>query len=159
MRSCSLRRRQVGLGIVAFAAACGLAGAAASAFTVYSNHASFMKAGTFFGPGKLPDSPMFDITIRNVIFLSDGTFVTPFRNGGKEGPHTEGEIATETAPNGMFSDGVTMINENADAGPFALKWTVFLAVIADGGPPEQLAGNAWWHDDHDHGSGSRYGYR
>jgi hypothetical protein len=141
MRDRSLRRRRVGLGIVAFAAACGLAGAAASAFTVYSNHASFMKSGTFFGPGKLPDSTIFDITIRDVIFLSDGTFVTPFRNGGKEGPHTDGEIATETVPNGMFSDGVTMINENADAGPFSLNGTVFLAGISDGGPHhgEQLA--------------------
>ena len=130
MPNCSLRHRRAGLGIVAFAAACGLAGAAASAFTVYSNHASFMKSGTFFGPGKLPDSPMFDITIRNVIFLTGDTFVTPFVNGGKDGPYSAGEIATELAPNGMFSDGVTMINENADAGPFALNGTTFLAEIA-----------------------------
>jgi hypothetical protein len=121
--------------------ACGLTLAAASAFTVYSNHASFMKSGIFYGPGKLPDSAIFDITIRNVVFLSNGTFITPFVNGGKDGPHTAGEIATESDPNGMFSDGTTLINENADAGPFSLNGTVFLAGISDGGPHhgEQLA--------------------
>jgi hypothetical protein len=140
MFSYLFRVKRGALGIFA-CLACVLAGAAAPAFTVYSNHASFMKSGTFYGPGKLADSTIFDITIRNVVFVSDGTFITPFSNDGKEGPHTAGEIATESVPNGMFSDGMTPINENADAGPFALNGTTFLAGIAAGGPHhgEQLA--------------------
>jgi hypothetical protein len=132
--------------VLAFSAWCGLGSTGASAFTVFSTTQSFMGPGIFYGPGKLPDSPLFNVTIRNVLFTGEGTFVTPFLNDGPDGPHTDGEIATENQPNGLFSDGITPINENADTGPFELHGTAFLAGIAGGGPHggEQIA---LMHDD------------
>jgi hypothetical protein len=119
---------------VALSLGCSLGGSDASAYTVFSTTHSFMGAGIFYGPGKLPDSPIFDVIIRNVIFTDANTFVTPFLNNGRAPPHTAGERATENVPNGMFSDGITPINENADTGPFELGGTSFLAAIAGGGP-------------------------
>ncbi|MGB0659830.1 MAG: hypothetical protein ACPGNV_06580 [Mangrovicoccus sp.] len=106
---------------------------AAPAFTVHSNDESYMGAGTFYGPGRLPDSVLFSVVIRNVSFTSESTFVTPFFNNGPEEPNVEGEIATATTADGFFSDGVTMINENADVGPFELNGAPFLVGIGHGG--------------------------
>lgn len=105
----------------------------ATAFTVHSTSKSYMGAGTFFGPGRLPDARLFDVTIRNVAFTSPTTFVTPyFNNGGKE-PNVTGEKLTSTNPDGYFSDGKTGINENADVGPLTLNGTPFLVGIGAGG--------------------------
>jgi len=105
----------------------------ATAFTVHSTDKSYMGAGTFFGPGRLPDAALFDVTIRNVAFTSPTTFVTPyFNNGGKE-PNVIGEKLTSTNPDGYFSDGKTGINENADVGPLTLNGTPFLVGIGGGG--------------------------
>lgn len=119
-------------GAAAVLACCAASGGAA-AFTVFSTTQSFMGAGTFYGPGKLPDSKIFDVTIRDVIFTTEGTFITPYRNSGAEGKHTTGEVATVKSPTGMFSDNVTTLNENADTGPFELNGMSFLAGIAGGG--------------------------
>lgn len=105
----------------------------AAAFTVYSTTESYMGAGTFHGPGRLPDSVLFDVTIRNVAFTSAATFVTPFFNNGAQEPNVEGELATSSNPDGFFSDGKTAINENADVGPFDLNGTPFLVGIGAGG--------------------------
>jgi hypothetical protein len=105
----------------------------ADAFTVFSTDQSLNNSGIFYGPGKLPDSKIFNVLIRNVVFLGDRTFVTPFVNNGAEGPLSTGEREIEKAPNGMLSDGITPVNENADTGPFELNGIPFLAVIAGGG--------------------------
>ena len=107
--------------------------APASAFTVYSTTESYMGAGVFYGPGRLPDSVLFDVVIRNVAFTSASTFVTPFFNNGPEEPNVTGEIETTSSPDGYFSDGVTPINENADVGPFDLNGQPFLVGIGGGG--------------------------
>ena len=105
---------------------------AATAFTVFSTEKTPGGAGTFFGPGKLPDARIFDVMIRNVIFTGERTFVTPFLNNGADGPFVTGEIVTKQTPNGMLSDNTTTINVNADTGPFELGGMQFLAVIAGG---------------------------
>lgn len=112
---------------------CLLWGGTASAFTVHSTTKSFMGAGTFYGPGRLPDSVLFDVTIRNVAFTSPTTFVTPYFNNGAKEPNVPGEKATSTNPDGYFSDGKTGINENADVGTFDLNGTPFLVGIGAGG--------------------------
>ncbi len=133
---CAARRRRLAtLGaVLATVSAAWLAPPPAAAFTVFSSTESYMGAGTFYGPGKLADSRIFDVIIRNVIFTGAVTFVTPFLNNGTAPPHTVGEIATERAPNGLLSDNTTPINENADTGPFDINGMAFLAGIAGGGP-------------------------
>jgi hypothetical protein len=127
-------RRLVGIGALGLMGAVALGAADASAYTVYSTVDSYMGSGVFYGPGKLPDTRIFDVTIRNIILTGEGTFVTPFFNNGGEAPNIAGEIATKKTPNGMFSDNVHAINENVDAGPFELGGMKFLAGIAAGGP-------------------------
>jgi hypothetical protein len=117
----------------AVAAANLLAGGSAHAFTVFSTKNSYMNAGTFYGPGKLPPSPLFDVTIHNVAFTSATTFVTPFFNNGGKEPNVGGEVETSDKPDGYFSDGKTPINENADVGPFVLNGTKVLVGIGGGG--------------------------
>lgn len=112
---------------------CGIFNYNASAFTVHSTGQSFMGAGTFYGPGRLSDSVLFDVTIRNVAFTSPTTFVTPYFNNGAKEPNVIGEKLTSTNPDGYFSDGVTGINENADVGPLTLNGTPFLVGIGGGG--------------------------
>ncbi|WP_089725033.1 hypothetical protein [Candidatus Thiosymbion oneisti] len=101
-----------------------LVSGSAAAFTVYSTTESFMGAGTFYGPGRLPDSVLFDVRIRNVAFTTAATFVTPFFNNGAQEPNVEGEIATSSSPDGFFS---------ADVGPFELNGIPFLVGIGAGG--------------------------
>lgn len=110
-----------------------LVGGAADAFTVFSTKDSYMGAGAFFGPGRLPVSPLFDVTIHNVAFSSATTFVTPFFNNGGLEPNVPGEVATSDKPDGYFSDGKTPINENAEVGPFVLNGTKVLVGIGGGG--------------------------
>jgi hypothetical protein len=112
---------------------CLLASGAADAFNVYSTKTSFMGAGTFYGPGRLPDSVLFDVIIRNVAFTSAATFVTPFFNNGGEEPNVPGELAISAKPTGYFSDGKTPINKNAEVGPFELNGTKILVAIGGGG--------------------------
>ena len=109
--------------------ACG----AADAFTVFSTKDSYMGAGTFYGPGKLPTSPLFDVTIHNVAFTTAATFVTPFYNNGAAEPNVPGEVATTDKPDGYLSDGKTPLNENAEVGPFVLNGTKILVGIGGGG--------------------------
>lgn len=119
--------------IIVFAGLLATHGEEGHSFTVYSTGESYMGAGLFYGPGRLPDSVLFDVVIRNVAFTSAATFVTPFFNNGEAEPNVSGEIATSARPDGYFSDGVTPINENADVGPFDLSGTLFLVGIGGGG--------------------------
>lgn len=105
----------------------------ARAFTVFSTKTSYMGAGTFYGPGRLPASPLFDVIIHNVAFTSAATFVTPFFNNGGLEPNVPGEVETSENPDGFFSDGKTPINENAEVGPFVLNGTKVLVGIGGGG--------------------------
>ncbi|MFN9480727.1 MAG: hypothetical protein ACK6C0_15115 [Betaproteobacteria bacterium] len=117
--------RVVGL---ATALACG----GASAFTVFSDSKSLGGPGVFYGPGKLPQVPIFDVTIRNVTFAEAGVFVTPYVNNGAQGPFTSGQLAVQKTPNGFLSDNATTINVNADTGPFDLNGMTMLTGIAGG---------------------------
>lgn len=103
-----------------------------NAFTVHSTKESFGGPGTFYGPGRLADTEIFEIVIRNVAFTSEATFVTPFFNNGGEPPNVQGEIETADVADGMFSDDKTMINENADVRPFELNGVKFLVGIGHG---------------------------
>jgi hypothetical protein len=111
----------------------GLFASAADAFTVFSTKDSYMGAGAFYGPGKLPKAPLFDVTIHNVAFTSETTFVTPFANNGGAEPNVPGEVETSDKPDGYFSDGKTPLNENAEVGPFELNGTKVLVGIGGGG--------------------------
>ncbi len=121
------------LACVALTGTCLFANGTADAFTVFSTKVSYMGAGTFYGPGRLPVSPLFDVTIHNVAFSSATTFVTPFFNNGGQEPNVPGEVATSDKPDGYFSDGKTPINENAEVGPFELNGTKVLVGIGGGG--------------------------
>lgn len=105
----------------------------AQTFTVHSNDESLGGAGIFYGPGRLPDSELFSVVIRNVSFTAESTFVTPFFNNGAAEPNVAGEVATAVEADGFFSDGKTMINENADVGAFELNGVPFLVGIGHGG--------------------------
>lgn len=137
----ALQARGLTVGLLAGLLGGLLGGGEAGAFNVYSTQATFMGAGTFHGPGRLPDSVLFDANIRNVAFTSAATFVTPFFNNGPLAPNVPGEVATSPDPDGYFSDGTTPINENIEVGPFVLNGTPILVGIGAGGghQGEQIA--------------------
>jgi hypothetical protein len=90
-------------------------------------------AGTFYGPGKVPDSVLFDAQISNIGFSAPLNFVTPLSNNGAEQPNICGEQESGKTPTGLLSDGVTRINENVDACAFDLNHARVLVAIIDGG--------------------------
>lgn len=110
------------------------ASAPASAATMYSRADSYMGAGTFYGPGRVPDSRLFDAQITGIGFSSPLNFVTPLSNNGAEPPNVCGEAESGKKPTGFLSDGVTRINENVDACAFDLNNARVLVAIIDGGP-------------------------
>jgi hypothetical protein len=65
--------------------------APAGAATMYSRKDSYKGAGTFYGPGKVPDSVLFDAQISNIGFSAPLNFVTPLSNNGAEQPNICGE--------------------------------------------------------------------
>ena len=105
----------------------------APAATMYSSRDSYMGAGTFFGPGRLSDSVLFDAQIQNISFPSTNTFITPFFNNGSAAPNLCGESETGRAPTGLLSDGRTRLNENVDACAFKVNNMKILAGVIDGG--------------------------
>ena len=111
------------------------------AATMYSNDDSFMKAGTFYGPGSIEDSPLFGVVIRNISFPSSLNFITPFVNNASQEPNICGEYEVRDEPTGLLSDGITKINENVDVCSFQINNMKILVAIIDGGPHmgEQLA--------------------
>jgi len=105
----------------------------ASAATMYSRHDSYMGAGTFYGPGRLSDSVLFDAQIQNISFPSTNTFITPLFNNGGEAPNLCGETETGRTPTGFLSDGKTRLNENVDVCAFNVNNMKILAGVIDGG--------------------------
>jgi len=104
------------------------------AVTMYSTKNSFMQAGIFYGPGSvIEDTPIFDVTIRNIGFSYPRSFVTPFFNNGPLEPNISGELEMGKIPNGLLSDGVSKINENLDAHVFELGGVKILAGVVAGG--------------------------
>jgi hypothetical protein len=86
------------------------------AATLWSVASSYLGTGYFFGPGAyMTPTPLFPVVIRNLGFISDRDFVTPFWNKGSR-----------------LSDG-TRINENVDTGIFTLAGTRFLPAVVEGG--------------------------
>ncbi|MDB6101261.1 MAG: hypothetical protein JWO52_1260 [Gammaproteobacteria bacterium] len=111
-----------------------LAGAAcAPAATMYSLKSGYMGAGTFFGPGRIKDTSLFDAQINHIAFPSALAFVTPFENNGGSEPNICGERQTRTKFTGMLSDNLTKINENVDVCAFEVNNMRILAAIIDGG--------------------------
>jgi hypothetical protein len=111
-----------------------LAGAAcAPAATMYSLKSGYMGAGTFYGPGRIKDTPLFDAQINHIAFPSPLAFVTPFENNGGSEPNICGERQTRTKFTGMLSDNLTKINENVDVCAFEVNNMRILAAIIDGG--------------------------
>lgn len=108
--------------------------ASAPAATMYSRKDSFMGAGTFYGPGRVPDSVLFDAQISGIGFSAPLNFVTPLANNGAEPPNVCGEAESGKTPTGLLSDGITRINENVDACAFDLNHARVLVAIIDGGP-------------------------
>lgn len=112
----------------------------AGAFTMWSTKDIFTGAGTFFGPGNLPDSVLFDAVIHNIAFSAPSHMITPFFNNGG----TEPNVCAESVfgPFGaVMSDGVTRVNENVDVCAFTVAGIPALFAVIDGGPHagEQLA--------------------
>src|SRR5690348_14638103 len=105
----------------------------APAATMYSTHLSYMGAGTFYGPGKMSDSVLFDATINNIAFPSPLTFVTPLLNNGATAPNICGERETRQKSTGLLSDNLTRINENVDVCSFQLSDKKILVAVVDGG--------------------------
>src|SRR5688572_21880252 len=105
------------------------------AATMYSTKESFMGAGTFYGPGRIKDTTIFDVIINPIGFTSTLNFVTPFVNNGGTEPNVcaEAELG-HTKPTGLLSDGVTAINESVDVCSFDLNNAKVLVAIIEGGP-------------------------
>lgn len=103
------------------------------AATMYSTKLSFMGAGTFYGPGKINDSVLFDAQISNISFPSPLTFVTPLGNNGAVEPNICGERETRQSPTGLLSDNLTRINENVDVCSFEITGKRILVAVIDGG--------------------------
>lgn len=121
------------IGIVLALSLC-VACSATRAETMYSTRDSYMGAGTFYGPGKVKDSTLFDAQIREIGLSAPVNFVTPFSNNGGDEPNVCGERELGRKPTGLLSDGVTRINENVDVCAFALNTSKVLVAVIDGGP-------------------------
>jgi len=100
---------------------------------MYSRHDSYMGAGTFYGPGRIEDTVLFDAQIRNIAFPSAHTFVTPFFNNGAAEPNLCGQIEIGKPPTGLLSYGKTRLNENVDACAFKINNMKILAGVIEGG--------------------------
>ncbi len=118
------------------ALALALPNGTALAATMYSTPASYMGAGTFWGPGVIDETPLFGVVIRGIGFSSRLNFVTPLRNNGALPPNICAERELGGEPHGTLSDGVTRINEAVDTCAFELNGVRMLAAIIDGGPHE-----------------------
>jgi hypothetical protein len=86
----------------------------AAAYTLWSTSETYLGTGEFQGPGvNQNNEPLFCTVIRNMMFVSDRDFVTPFENNGPQEPNIHGESQMSGTPDGKLSDG-TLINENVD---------------------------------------------
>lgn len=111
-----------------------LAGPPTGAATMYSTRHSYMGPGTFWGPGSVEESQLFDLVIHNVGLSSRFSGVTPFQNNGADAPNICGERESGRPPSGLLSDGTTRLNEAFDACAFELGGQRVLVGAVDGGP-------------------------
>lgn len=110
-----------------------LTSATVFAETMYSTKNSYMGAGTFYGPGRIKDSELFDAQIREIGLSAPVNFVTPLSNNGGAEPNICAERELGKKPTGLLSDGVTRINENVDVCAFLLNNSKVLVAVIDGG--------------------------
>jgi hypothetical protein len=104
------------------------------AATMYSTKDTYMGPGTFWGPGPIEATRIFDVVIPNIGFSSRENFVTPFRNNGGAEPNICGEKELGGTPRGTLSDGVTKLNEQVNTCTFELNGVKMLVGVVDGGP-------------------------
>ncbi|HEY6808582.1 MAG TPA: hypothetical protein VI356_21370 [Myxococcales bacterium] len=120
-----------------------LAGTAGSAgaLTLFSTPNSYMKSGKFYGPGAIEtDQDLFPVVIRNMIFVTERDFVTPFFNNGGAAPNILAEQKFRGPVDGRLADG-SLINENVDIWPAKIAGVDVLIAVVYGGPHfgEQLS--------------------
>lgn len=116
------------------------AAADSHALTLYSTPASYLKSGNFYGPGAYDaDQELFPVVIRNMAFMTDRDFVTPFLNNGPALPNTLGEQGFRGPVDGKLADG-SLINENVDIWPARIAGVDTLVAVVAGGPHQ---GEQW----------------
>jgi hypothetical protein len=111
------------------------------ALTLFSTPTSYLKTGKFVGPGAFDaDQELFPVTIRNMLFVTERDFVTPFFNNGAEAPNILAEQKFRDPVDGKLADG-TLINENVDIWPAKIAGVDVLIAVVAGGPHhgEQLS--------------------
>jgi hypothetical protein len=106
-----------------------MAAGSPQAFTLWSDERTTGGGpGLFFGPGAWTQvEPLFPVVIRDMGFVNDVDFVTPFINNGGHGPATLGERELGLT-DGRISDG-SLINEHVDTGTFTVAGTRLLPVV------------------------------
>lgn len=129
---------------VRLACAWALLSPVAGAATLYSTADGPAGVGTFHGPGAyMEESALFPVVIRNMIWVTERDFATPFENNGARPPNTSGETefhesqATGVDPalravDGRLSNGVR-VNENVDVGVARIAGTEVLFAVVEGG--------------------------
>jgi len=102
--------------------------------TLYSTKETFLGPGKFFGPGaNTVEQEIFEVVIRNMVFVSEVDFVTPFLNNGSKEPNVRGEKESSGSVDGKLSNG-RFINENVDLGIMIIAGARLLPAVIDGGP-------------------------
>lgn len=125
-------------GVMTFVAAALSCAGAASAATLYSTPESYLGAGRFYGPGAyLEPQPLFPVVIRNMVWITEKDFVTPFVNNGAAEPNIMAEKGTRGVVDGKLSNGL-LINENADIYPAKVAGADVIIAVVDGGPHNGL---------------------
>lgn len=117
---------------------------ASTASTLYSTPDSYLGTGTFYGPGAyMQEDELFPVVIRDMIWVTEQDFMTPFVNNGGRPPNTSGEEQFQkdqpaaTDPklrlvDGRLSNGLR-INENVDIGLARIAGVEVLFAVVDGG--------------------------
>jgi hypothetical protein len=108
------------------------------AATLYSTPDSYLGSGRFYGPGSYTEpQPLFPVVIRNMVWITEKDFVTPFFNNGAAEPNILAEKGTRGVVDGKLSNGL-LINENADIYPAKVAGTDVVIAIVNGGPHNGL---------------------
>lgn len=122
----------------ALLATAALSAAPMQAATLYSTAESYMGSGRFYGPGAYTEpQPLFPVVIRNMVWITEKDFVTPFFNNGAAEPNIQAEKGTRGVVDGKLSNGL-LINENADIYPSKVAGTDVIFAIVNGGPHNGL---------------------